>query len=520
MATDEKQIAAEVSDPQHSAAGMTTRVVKGSLWTFLGQVAPLAVSLAATPFTIRLLGAEGYGVLILVGLIPAYLAFADFGMSLASTRFASEAFGRGDRKEEAAVIRTAVAVALSVSVPVGLGLFIFAPQIISLFAVPESLFAEAAAAAALRITAVTFVVGILCGILNTPQLARLRMDLNTLINAGTRIAGLIATPVAIHLGFGIVGAAVVQLSAISLNLAGHIFFSGRLLPELFGLGISRERLRPLLVFGGGLVVSSIAAVALTNAEKGILVAVVSASALAHYTVAFTAATMMTLFAGAMIQSLIPAFSQLQGEAAHERLNSLFERGVRLSMIWAVPAMVFLAVTAKPFFTIWAGEEFGRESTLPLYLLLGGLLFNIIAYLPHAAILAAGRSDALAKLYWIELVPYAAAVWLLASRYGAAGAAAAWSIRVIVDTFLQFYLAIRLGGITFRPRFPLGYLAGVAAAALPAIFLLYQGSYTPVPLVFVLFGLIIYAAMTFRTLLDPEERTYLTARISRLRNKAT
>lgn len=518
MATDEKQIAAEVSDPQHSAAGMTTRVVKGSLWTLLGQVAPLAVSLAATPFTIRLLGAEGYGVLILVGLIPAYLAFADFGMSLASTRFASEAFGRGDRKEEAAVIRTAVAVALSISVPVALGLIIFAPQIISLFAVPENLFAEAAAA--LRIGSVTFVVNILCSILNTPQLARLRMDLNTLINAGTRIAGLIATPVAIYLGFGIVGAAAVLLAAMLLNLAGHVFFSGRLLPELFGLGISREKLRPLLIFGGGLVISSIAAVALTNAEKGILAAAVSASALAHYTVAFTAATMMTLFAGAMIQSLIPAFSQLQGEAARERLNSLFERGVRLSMIWAVPAMVFLGVTAKPFFTIWAGEEFGRESTLPLYLLLGGLLFNIIAYLPHAAILAAGRSDALAKLYWIELVPYAAAVWLLASRYGAAGAAAAWSLRVIVDTFLQFYLAIRLGGITFRPRFPLGYLAGVAAAALPAIFLIYQGSYTLFPLVFVLLGLIIYAAMTFRTLLDPEERTYLTARLSRLRNKAT
>ena len=513
---DEKQTAAGFPETETPAAGMTTRVVKGSLWTLLGQVAPLAVSLAATPFTIRLLGAEGYGVLILVGLIPAYLAFADFGMSLASTRFASEAFGRGDRKEEAAVIRTAVAVALAGGVPVALGLIIFAPQVISLFAVPEILFTEAEAA--LRISSVTFVVYILCSILNTPQLARLRMDLNTLINAGTRIAGLIATPVALYLGFGIAGAAAVLLAAMSLNLAGHIFFSGRLLPELFGLGISRKKLRPLLIFGGGLVVSSIAAVALTNAEKGILAAVVSASSLAHYTVAFTAATMMTLFAGAMIQSLIPAFSQLQGEAARERLNSLFERGVRLSMIWAIPAMIFLAITAKPFFTIWAGEEFGRESTLPLYLLLGGLLFNIIAYLPHAAILASGRSDALAKLYWIELVPYAAAVWLLASRYGAAGAAAAWSLRVIVDTFLQFYLARRFGRITFRPRFPLGWLLGVAAAALPAVFLLWNDSYTLFPLLAALLGLAIYAAMTLRTLLSPEERTWLITRIARLRGR--
>jgi len=48
---------------------MTTKVVKGSLWTLAGQVAPLGVSLVTMPFVIRMLGAESGGVLILVGLI-------------------------------------------------------------------------------------------------------------------------------------------------------------------------------------------------------------------------------------------------------------------------------------------------------------------------------------------------------------------------------------------------------------------------------------------------------------------
>src|SRR5690606_33735012 len=92
--------------------GMTTRVVKGSLWILAGQVAPLAVFLLTTPFTIRLLGAEGYGVLILVGLIPTYLAFADFGMSMASTKFGSEAYAEGDEEKEARIVRTAALIAL------------------------------------------------------------------------------------------------------------------------------------------------------------------------------------------------------------------------------------------------------------------------------------------------------------------------------------------------------------------------------------------------------------------------
>ena len=82
-----------------STAGMTTRVVKGSLWTLLGQVLPMAVALIATPFTIRFLGSEAYGVVILVGLIPMYFSFADFGMGIASTKFGSEAYGEGNRKK-------------------------------------------------------------------------------------------------------------------------------------------------------------------------------------------------------------------------------------------------------------------------------------------------------------------------------------------------------------------------------------------------------------------------------------
>jgi len=33
-----------------STAGMTTKVVKGSMWTLAGQVAPLFATLVATPF--------------------------------------------------------------------------------------------------------------------------------------------------------------------------------------------------------------------------------------------------------------------------------------------------------------------------------------------------------------------------------------------------------------------------------------------------------------------------------------
>ena len=365
-------------------AGMTTKVVKGSLWTLAGQVAPLAVSLATTPFVIRMLGAESYGVLILITLIPGYLGFADFGMSIASTKFASEAYAEGDPAREARIVRTAALIALCSSVPLAVILFLFSTRIIGFFNVPEQLHAEAALA--LKIAAITFVVNFLNNIFNTPQLTRLRMDLNTFVNAGFRILGLVATPFAIYY-FGIVGAVAALLVASLLTLGGHLFFSNHLDHHLFERGIERDLFRPMLKFGGALVGASIAAVLLVNVEKGILAATVSSATLAHYSVAFTLASMMTIFSSSMTQSMMPAFSQLQSPDERLRLNSLYSRGIRINLIWLIPSLVLLALFARPFFAIWAGKEFAEASTalhrsalsqVALILLLMSLLFNVTA----------------------------------------------------------------------------------------------------------------------------------------------
>ncbi len=148
---------------------------------------------------------------------------------------------------------------------------------------------------------------------------------------------------------------------------------------------------------------------------------VSVEALAYYSVAFTLASMTTMFSVAMIQSLIPAFSQLQADDKRAQLESLYSRGVRLNLIVLVPALVLLSIIAKPFFILWAGPDFGRESISPFHILLIGLVFNIPAYLPYAAIMASGPTDIFAKLYFAELVPYVILVSFLTWKFGANGA---------------------------------------------------------------------------------------------------
>ena len=107
-----------------SSTRLTSRVARGSIWSLSGQSATLLASLISTPFVIRLLGAEGYGVLALVNLTFAYMAFADVGMGVASTRFASNCQG-GESEEEVAIVWTSL---LIVSIPSLLAAALFAWQ--------------------------------------------------------------------------------------------------------------------------------------------------------------------------------------------------------------------------------------------------------------------------------------------------------------------------------------------------------------------------------------------------------
>jgi O-antigen/teichoic acid export membrane protein len=329
------------------------------------------------------------------------------------------------------------------------------------------------------------------------------------------VLGIVAVPIVIYLGGGIVGATAALMAASLLTLAGHIYMSNRLLPGLTDLTIDRAVVRPLLKFGSGLVVGGVAAVMLVNLEKLVLARVTSVEVLAYYSVAFSFAMMATMFSGAMLQSLMPAFSQLMTPDRREQLNGLFSRALRMNIIGMLPILTGLFVIARPLFTVWAGPDFGRESTLPFYILLGGLFFNLLAFVPLSLLMAAGRTDILAKLYWIELFPYLALIAVLTWRFGAVGAATAWSIRVCADAIVMAVLAGRAVGLSFQVF--KGKRANLAVAFLvlaPPLIVAASTAAFPVWLVFLLAASLgAYALLAWKKFLEADERTWFFGRLA-------
>ena len=211
----------------------------------------------------------------------------------------------------------------------------------------------------------------------------------------------------------------------------------------------------------------------------------------------------------MIQSLVPAFSQLLAPEKKEEFDRLFSRVTRLNLMWLLPATMLMVVIAKPFFTIWAGAEFGAESTNPFYILVFGLCFNIFAYIPHSVILASGRTDIFAKLYWIELVIYILLVIWLVNLFQIKGAAMAWSLRVIFDALIIIRLSKKIAGVSFKfsDFFYILTLGGILLLP-PVLFAVFYDNFSLLLFALAPLSLFLYAVLVWKKFIDTDERKWI------------
>lgn len=447
---------------------------------------------------------------MLAGLVPTYLSFADFGMSLASTRFGAESFELNDSAREVSVIRSAIVIVLAFSIPLALITILSATKLSLWLGVPHELLPEAVGA--IRIYACVLVITLLNGVLNTPQLSRLRMDMNSIVTVVPRILGTIALTLIVVLGGGLVIASLAVLIFAIVTLVGHVYCSRRLLPGMSFGWVDLSVARLMFRFGGSLVLSGIAAILLVNLEKIVLVRTTSVAEFASYSLAFTVANMATIFTQSLIQSLIPALSRLSTPGREGELRNLFVQSLRLVTVIVLPTICSLFVLSSPIFW-YIGGEFGQDSVWAFRTLLIGLSFNLLGFAPYSLVVASGRVRALAKLYWIELIPYVILVGILTSLFGLIGAASAWSLRVFADSIAL--TAISIQSVQLAGSNALRELGRALVSALflvPVVVLsLFIGNRPYLITFALLISIAVYSFHSWRNALSETERIWLAGR---------
>jgi O-antigen/teichoic acid export membrane protein len=289
----------------------------------------------------------------------------------------------------------------------------------------------------------------------------------------------------------------------------HVVACLRRYPWLIrGTPIDLSTFPALLRDGGWMMVSNVISPLMVYLDRFVIGALISMAAVTYYTTPFELSSKLMFIPAGVLGVFFPAFAATY-EQNREYTALMFDRGNRLILIVVFPVILVFAAFAREILLLWIGRDVADHSTAIMQLLAIGMLINSMAQVPVAFLQAIRRADITAKLHLIELPVYAVMIVLLGRRFGIAGVALAWTLRVSIDTAAQS-LACRRQIPELIPGIDriLVWLGAVTAATLVTTL-----PTTLLPRILITAAvLVLFVAIVWKTLLSPRERSFALAAV--------
>jgi O-antigen/teichoic acid export membrane protein len=419
---------------------------RNTFLNLVGQVAPLGIGALALPLVVRGLGVDQFGLLSVSWTILGYFAIFDFGFGPAMTRYIAQALGEGDLSLATRIVGSGLLAQALLGILGGLLLFLLTPLLAErILSVPPELVSEATAT--FRVLAISMPLVLLSSSLMAVLQAAQRFDLMNAVRvpsaASTYLAPLIGTLVGFH-----VAGIVILIVALRLVAVVVLFvLARRVYPSLYDVSVKLATFRRLLQYGGWMTVSSAVGSILTYLDRFMIGTLLSTTALGYYTVPSEVVTRLSIVPLSLAMTLFPTFSVLDGASDRERLGTLFARSVNYLLLALTPVVLFLALFGEDALRLWMGPDFAQQGGTVLRILSIGALASFLAYIPIDFLKGIGRPDLSAKLQVVELPISIAITWGLTTAWGLPGAAAAWSLRVLMNACLLFGAAMIAGRVS-------------------------------------------------------------------------
>jgi O-antigen/teichoic acid export membrane protein len=440
---------------------LSQRLMKNVIWNFVGQAWMVILGFFATPFIVRSLKVELYGIYALIGVIIGYFSFLQFGLGTAQVKYISEYYAN---KEPEKVRRTFWVCLIVYSVLGFIGtVLIFALSHFVTFHVFKISWALAGTAVfVLKLGSLGFLISMVMSVITGVFQAIGRFDvLNRVgIVLGTLQIGL--TILFLKLGFSIKEVIIISLLVQVLGVYILWGYARKILPYLSHPIWDTKCLISLFKFGGFVSISSVMGPILLNIEKLFLTSLRPIISLTYYSVPFGLMDKLTVIRSSFSAVLFPAFSSQQ-QASDQKLNAeLHERSSHYIVFLYSFFVLFFMISGKEFLGAWIGEDFAFNSWRILLILSLAGLVNSLAVPSLNALQGLNKPHIPALFYVIETILYVPCAYFLIARFGGSGAAMAWLLRVSLDTALLTWASCRLfkeclfpwyGRIFSRAAFP-------------------------------------------------------------------
>ncbi len=386
------------------------------------------MGLVFVPLYIKFLGIESYGLIGFFATLQMVFSVLDLGLSTTINRELARAADHPEQAEETRdLVRTLEVIYWAIAGLIGMTIIVLSPWISHYWLKGETLSVSTVENSVLLLGFVTacqwpigFYSGGLMGLQRQFVNNIIISSLATIRGAGAVIVVWLVSPT-IEAYF---------LWQFIVSVIGVTWFAMTLWNNLTS-GRRSARFNVLLIqsvwnFAVGITGISIVTMLLTQADKILLSTLLPLDVFGYYTLAGVVAAASVFAVGPIFTAVFPRFSQLVALGEKEQLKKIYHQSCQLVSVAIIPPALLVAFFSFELLAIWTGDLVLAEQTHWLVsLLVVGTILNSFMLIPYALQLAHGWTRLTFYANIIAVIFLLPLIFVLATTYGAIGAATVW-----------------------------------------------------------------------------------------------
>lgn len=349
-------------------------IFRNVLYSFSTWILPLGLSFFATPVIVKSLGAQDYGIYVLVMGFVGYSFNFSFGRAI--TKYIAEYRAVGEQDE----IPDLISAAFFINLLVGLfsvSAICFLANWLVVFVLKIDAAAQSKAVIALYIASAIIFFSMFNQIFNSILQGIQRFDVYSKILNLNNLALLSGNLFLALSGYKLISLFIWNVSITCVTCVIFAVKAKQLVPEFkLNFKFKSETVKLIIKYSSGVIAYQIASNFLLLFERGWISRQLTIESLTYYVVPMTLAIYIHSFISSLIMFIFPLASELKDN--REKLLRLYLKTTKVVLIFVVFCATTLVVESKFFLTLWMGGEFAEKSWL--LLVLHTITFSSVAVL--------------------------------------------------------------------------------------------------------------------------------------------
>jgi O-antigen/teichoic acid export membrane protein len=430
------------------------KTIRNVFFNLASQALILGTSFITTPYIVNKLGADSYGVVILLSTILGYLSFLDLGLSGALIRYLTECASVHDWERFRRLLWSSLIFYASIG-PIIISIFALIPSkaILHVINIPPNLHNAFTKAFFIGIAA-WFV-----GFLTLPPHAVLwayhRLDM---VSFSVLISGAlqpILTVTALFLGYGIVGVSIATLLTNITVSTTTIWMSTRL-HRSWGKPIwDPQSLKPLFRYGGWLTLAQVVIQVVGSVDKILIGTYLSPASVGYYNISTSLPLKLWIIYGAFVSSAFPLIVSLKAHSASSaEVFHLVSRFARSILLLLSPFSLFFMFFGYTFVSAWINETYARSGLFCIMLASVYSLISGFSNIFHALLRAWERPDLSTKAYLFATLGYLPLLYVFIRWLGISGGALALVLFSVIELLLILRFVKKIFKIKLSSWYPI------------------------------------------------------------------